>query len=194
MKPSITVKQLADNTAELRNAMNALTKQDVYIGIPAEKAGRDEGGITNAEIGYIHEHGGPAAGIPARPHLIPGIEAIVPEAVALLKGAAQKALEGNTPAVETALNKIGVLGQNSVRNAFVDNDWLPLKDETLDYQALQKDESGAVLTDKKGKPKREKSRRERGRVNPLVDTSQLRRGYTYVIRKRGVGMITPGGK
>lgn len=193
MKPSLSVKQVFNNAAEIRKALKALTEQDVYIGIPAEKAGREAAGMNNASLGYIHEFGAPAAGIPARPHLIPGIEDIVPEAVVLLKSAAQKALAGNAGAVETSLNKIGILGQNAVRARFVDNDWPPLQDATLDYQALKKDEDGTVQTDKKGNPKRKKSRRERERTNPLIDTGQLRKAYTYIIRKRGAGIITPSG-
>lgn len=193
MKPTLSVKQLSNNAAEIRKALKALTEQDVYIGIPAEKAGREAAAVNNASLGYIHEFGAPAAGIPARPHLIPAIEDIVPEAMVLLKSTAQKALAGNEGAVEAGLNKIGILGQNAVRARFVDNDWSPLQDATLDYQALKKDEDGTVQTDKKGNPKRKKSRRERERTNPLIDTGQLRKSYTYIIRKRGAGMITPQG-
>lgn len=192
MKPSVSVKQTLDMAAEVRKAMAALTKNDVYIGIPAEQAGRDAAGVNNASLGYIHEHGSPAAGIPARPHLIPGIEDIVPEAVLLLKDAAQKALGGNAGGVDATLQKIGILGQNAVRNRFVNNDWAPLADSTLDYKPLQKDDGGNVMTDKNGEAKRKKSRRERGRVNPLINTSQLRKAYTYVVRPRGGKLITGG--
>lgn len=120
----------------------------------------------------------------------------MPEAVELLKDAAQRALEGNAGAVDATLNKIGILGQNAVRGRFVDNEWPPLADSTLDAQALQKDEGGNVMKDKKGNAKRKKSRRERERVNPLVDTGQLRKSYTYVIRPRqaGGGKLLTGGK
>ena len=91
--------------------------------------------------------------------------------------------------MEAGLNKIGLLGQNAVRARFVNNDWPPLAESTLDYQALQKDEDGVVLTDKKGKAKRKKSRRERERVNPLIDTGQLRKAHTYVVRKKGAGLV-----
>lgn len=184
MKPSISVTQTISDLSAIADAMRALTTQDVYIGIPAEESGRN-GGATNALLGYVHEHGSPEKNIPARAHLIPGIEDIQNEAAELLRDAAQKALTGSLGAVEANLNKIGLLGQNAVRARFVDNDWPPLADRTLDYQALRKDDEGNVLTDKKGKARRKKSRRKRERVNPLIDTGQLRKAYTYVIRKKG---------
>lgn len=188
MKPEFNVTKIRENLSGLRKAMKALTEQDVFVGIPEDKAAREaagDTGISNAYLGYIHEHGVPEKNIPARPALIPGIEDIQDEAVAILKEAARKALEGKEGAVQAALNKIGTLGQNAVRARFVDNDWEPLADKTLDYQARKKDDSGNVLTDKKGNPKRKKSRRDRDRTNPLIDTGQLRKAYTYVIRKKG---------
>lgn len=181
-------------TGQIRKAIAALTKQDVYIGVPAENAGARAGGMNNAELSYIHEFGAPAAGIPARPHLVPGIEDIKGEAADVLKGAAKQALAGNAGAVEAALHRIGLLGQNAVRAKFQGNDWPPLKDSTLDYAAPKKDAEGNTLTDKKGNVKRGKSRREEGKINPLLDTRQLMKSHTYVIRKRGQGMIAPGGK
>lgn len=150
----------------------------------------------------IHEFGAPGAGIPARPHLLPGIEEIIPEAVEELKGAAKSALDGKEQAVDAALTKIGLLGQNAVRAKFQDNDWPPLKEATLDARPLKKDDQGNVLKDKKGNALRGKSRREKGRINPLLDTGQLMKSHTFVIRKRqggdalnGSGLITPtGGK
>ena len=111
-----------------------------------------------------------------------------------MKEAAKQALEGNEGSVEPALNRIGLLGQNAVRARFQNNDWEPLKDSTLDYAAPKKDAEGNTLTDKKGRVKRGKSRRDEGKTNPLLDTGQLMKSHTYVIRKRGQGMITPGDK
>jgi hypothetical protein len=153
--------------ARLRKAVKALTDQDVYIGIPEDKAARKaagDAGISNAYLGYIHEFGAPSRGIPPRPHLIPGIEDIRTDAAAILETAAARALEGKETAVAAALNKIGLLGQNAARARFAANDWPPLKPRTL-------------------------ARKAKGRVNPLIDTGQLRKAYTYVIRKAGERLI-----
>ena len=188
MNANITVKQTMSDLSGIRAALAALTEQDVLIGIPEDKTARKEAGdtgISNAHLGYIHEFGVPEKNIPARPHLLPGIRDVVPEAVKVLQDAAEKALEGNSGAVAAGLNKIGILGQNAVRTKFVDNDWPALAERTLDYQPLHKSDTGAVITDKNGTPRRKKSRRERERVNPLINTGQLRKAYTYVIRQRG---------
>lgn len=215
MKPVLSVKQTADMSAAIRKAVQSLTEKDVYIGVPAEDTergdikkkdhgshGRAGGGLNNAELSYIHEFGAPAAGIPARPHLIPGIEKIIPDAVTELREAATQAMKGNEKAVEKALINIGQMGEASVRAMFQDNDWPPLAEATLDYQPLRKDDQGNVLVNKKGIARRGKSRRERGKPNPLLDTAQLMKSHTFVIRKRqggdalnGSGLITPtGGK
>ena len=191
MKAAITVRQVADNASALRRAIAALTEQDVYIGVPEDKNARKDGGPTNAEIAYWQENGIPSRNVHARPALLPGIKDIQGEAVELLKDAAKKALESNENAVNTALNKIGQLGQNAVRARFVNNNWKPLADSTLDYHPIVKSESGEAVRDKKGNPLRQKSRREKGRVNPRMDTGQNRKAYTYVIRRRGAAMITP---
>lgn len=200
MKPALSIKQTADMTGAIRRAVANLTGQDVLVGVPAEKDGQRKGGINNAELSYIHEFGAPAAGIPARPHLLPGIEAIVPEASQELKAAASAAFEGKEQAVEAALNNVGRLAQKSVHAKFQDNDWPPLKDATLDYKPLLKNDEGKVLTYEKGKlkgqPRRGKSRREKGKLNPLLVTAQLMKSHTYVIRKRGSGgsgLIAPAG-
>jgi len=183
----LTITEVANGLANIREAIEALTEQDVLVGIPEDKAARQaagDTGITNAALGYIHEYGVPEHNLPARGFLYPGIEDAQPPAVEILAETAELALTGDTGAVENGLNKIGILGQNAVRAKFVSNDWPPLAESTLDYHPLRKDDSGQVMTDHKGQPLRKKSRRERGRVNPLIDTQQLRKSITYVIRKR----------
>lgn len=179
MKAKIGVRQVMDRTGSLSKAVRKLTEQDVLVGIPADKTSREANesgepdGVTNAFLGYIHEHGAPANNLPARPALIPGIKAVQADAAELLKGAAKSALEGNEGAVDAALNKIGLLAQNSVRARFVDNDWPPLSEATLN----KRPHPGA------------KTRLERGAINPLIDSGQLRKAYTYVIRKRGGNLV-----
>lgn len=184
MKPTVKVTETYDNTAAIRRAVRKLTEQDVFIGIPEDKAAREaagDTGISNAYLAYIHEHGVPEKNIPARPALVPGIQDIQTEAAEILEATAKKALDGNEAAVETGLNKIGILGQNAVRARFVNNDWAPLADKTLDRR-----KKVSETVNKKGETvkKMGKSRRERGAINPLIDTSELRKKYSYVIRKK----------
>ena len=185
MKPEFNIRKIRDNAASIHRAVQALTDQDVFIGIPEDKTAREQAGdtgISNAYLGYIHEYGVPEKNIPARPALIPGIEDIQADAAEILEQAARKAMEGNEGAVEPALNKIGLLGVNAVKARFVNNDWQELSDRTLDRR-----EKISETVNAKGETvkKMGKSRREKGRINPLIDTSQLRKSYTYVVRKKG---------
>lgn len=185
MKPAVTVTKTFDNAAAIRRAVQKLTEQDVYIGVPEDKSAREaagDTGISNAYLAYIQENGVPEKNIPARTALIPGIQDIQTEAADILRDTAKKALEGNIAAVETGLNKIGILGQNAVRARFLNNDWEPLADTTLDRR---KKISETVNAKGETVKKFGKSRRERGAVNPRIDTNQNRKAYTYVIRKKG---------
>lgn len=185
MKPAVTVTKTFDNAAAIRRAVQKLTEQDVYIGVPEDKSAREaagDTGISNAYLAYIQENGVPEKNIPARAALIPGIQDIQAEAADILKDTAKKALEGNIAAVETGLNKIGILGQNAVRARFLNNDWEPLADTTLDRR---KKISETVNAKGETVKKFGKSRRERGAVNPRIDTNQNRKAYTYVIRTKG---------
>lgn len=189
MKTIVTVRQVRMDLSAIRRAVAALTGQDVYIGVPEDKTSRQaagDSGASNALLAYVHEFGVPERGLPARPSLLPGIEDIRDEAARILEDAARRALSGDEAAVDRALNKIGVLGQNAVRARFVANEWPPLAESTLDAKPKI-----GERTDRKGRTVavRGKSRRERGAVNPLIDTGQLRRAYTYVVRKRGANLV-----
>jgi hypothetical protein len=178
MRPVVTVGQTLNKAALMRHAMRLLEGQEVLVGIPEDKAARgdDEKVMTNAVLGYIHEHGSPRRNIPARPFLKPGIAAIVPTAAKLLRAAAKDALRGNAGAVTTTLNKIGLLAVNSVRGQFADNDWEALKPATLAARARKEGYRGPRR--KKGEvatPKRNK---------PLIWSGQLRKAITYVVRKK----------
>jgi hypothetical protein len=199
MRPKIQVREVFSDPARLRALMTVLTGSDVYIGVPAEGGMRPQksgGGsaerygvdINNAYLSYIHEYGVPEKNIPARPHLMPGIRKIQPKAAKILEKALKETLKtGKTPDMATALNSIGLLGQNAVRAMFVDNDWQPLADKTLEYKPLRKNGEGQVMVDKQGNKLRGKSRADKKRPNPLLDTGQLRRAHTYVIKKRRSG-------
>ncbi len=62
MKPTFSVRETYSNLSQIRKAMQALTKQDVFIGVPEDNSGRKEGEkapIGNAYLSYIHEYGVP---------------------------------------------------------------------------------------------------------------------------------------
>jgi hypothetical protein len=57
MKSGLTV--LADHSQDIIDALNSLVQKDVLVGIPSDKASRDDGAeINNAVLGYIQSYGG----------------------------------------------------------------------------------------------------------------------------------------
>lgn len=182
MTPAIKVTQIADRSAAIKQAFKALDGNRVLVGIPEDKSQRqaDADGtmppIGNAAIGYIQEHGSPANNIPARAFLVPGLRKVVAETVNLLRDSARQALAGNPGVVTTNFNKIGLLAVNSVRAMFVDNDWAPLAPATLAARARI---GGKPPKKRKGQPAPMPKR-----SNPLINTSQLRKAITYVVRGR----------
>lgn len=160
-----------DKVGQIVGQIRSLTKNDVLVGIPDEKAPRSEEEaeaqkgepINNATIGYVSEFGSPTANIPARPHLMPGIESVKDKIEAHLKKGALGALEGSPDAAEIALEKVGVVASSAVKAKITEGGFAPLAPATL------------------------KQRRARGRTGekPLSDTGQYRNSITYVVRPKG---------
>ncbi|MFC3768366.1 hypothetical protein [Paenibacillus sp. GCM10012303] len=185
-----------DKTASVKKLLNELSKKQVYVGIPeggdSVREGADNsestGGITNAELLYVHTHGvrqkemrdemnpkvesgemtyskayklwlhthgSPLWKSPPRPVIEPAIEHSKDVIAKQLRMAAQVALDGQDPAPE--LQKAGMLGQNVVRAWFTNpaNRWPP----------------NSPITAKR-----------KGSDRPLIDSGELRKSITYVVR------------
>lgn len=191
-KAFATVSTRVNKIAEVEEALKALSDMQVLVGIPQENSSR-KGDITNAELAYIHTHGirrkqmilemdkemgkgtpyskafqmylqangSPLWRSPPRPIIEPAIEEkSTKEAIAeQFRKAAKKALEGKKQEAEKDLEKAGLIGQNSARNWFVEtkNNWAPNADSTIENKGSDK---------------------------PLIDTGELRKSITYVIRKK----------
>jgi hypothetical protein len=183
------VRITVDCVDALLDSINSLTKQQVVVGIPAENADREKDGdtINNATLLYIHENGAPAANIPARPTLVPGVKAYRERAIVRLKIAARAATDELRSSqaydvrearridiggrierqpnneVMKQLNAIGLEAVVSVKKQFTDGGLAPLKPATIAAR------------------KREGFEGE----SPLIRTGDLMRHITYAIRKRG---------
>jgi hypothetical protein len=185
------VKVTVDRVDALVRSINSLTKQQVVVGIPEENANRDPqdgDAINNAALLYIHELGSPAANIPARPTLIPGMRAYQDRAIVRLKAAANAAMDDaargaagaerdvsqvrptvrggsgdDKPAREVTaqLNAIGLEAVVSVKKQFTDGALAPLKPATI---AARKRAGFAG-------------------EKPLIRTADLMRHINYAIRK-----------
>lgn len=129
----------------------------IKIGLP-EKVGKTEhsdSGLTVAQVGASHEYGVPEKGIPKRSFLR---EPIINEQKKINKFIKNKfsQVAGNSMTATTALNQIGLLGQNISKESFRNNDWEALKSSTI---------------------------KSKGSSSPLIDSGQLNQSITYIVEK-----------
>lgn len=158
MKTSVRVTR--DEVQNIIANIEAMTGKRVLIGIPGENAGRKDGPISNAALGYIHENGSPARNIPARPFLVPGVQEVAPKAVETLEKFAAKGLE-DPSAVDKGLNAAGLMAQAAVKNRIRNSvGFAPLSEATL----------------------AERKRTGKQGTKPLIRTGQLLNSITYVVR------------
>lgn len=158
MKPTVRITKTKDHVAALTAALQALTKQDVMIGVPQEQTVRKEGdGVTNAELAYLHTNGSPLQNIPARPFLVPSFKANMAALMASQKRVFKAAVEGDKSEVNANMQKTGLIGQNAAKGWFTDprNEWAPNTPYTI---------------------------ARKGSDRPLIDTGALRNSIVYVIR------------
>lgn len=164
----MTLKIAIDRVGDVLQGLQALERERVLVGVPADETERkpEDGAlppIGNAALLYIHEHGAPEANIPARPTLSPGIRDVKDYVADQYRLAAEDAMAGHTDRVNRRLHAIGLKAQTAIKRRFVDGPFVPLSDATL------------------------ANRKARGvtRTKPMIDTGQLRNSVNYVIRRRG---------
>lgn len=185
------------NLGSLTDAVGALAKKEVLVGIPAEHSSRQtpsDDNINNAELIYIQSHGvrkaemrkemqqhinagktyseahslyiqshgSPLWHIPPRPVLEPSIEASKEPIAKQLQGAAVAAIDGNAQEVDNALHRAGIVAENAAKAWFENpqNGWPPNSPKTI---------------------------AKKGSDSPLIDTGEMRKAITHVVRDRGDG-------
>lgn len=144
----------------VQKSIKELKKIDVFVGVPQEEAGREQNGITNAELLYIHTNGSLTNNIPPRPIVEPAIQDSKEEIGTLLKEAILKALEGDTDGAMAGMERAGTQGENAVKGWFTNpkNNWAENAEST---------------------------KKRKGSSKPLIDTGQLRKSITHVVKKKG---------
>lgn len=159
MKVPKNVTVIKDKTAEVAAAIRTLAKTRVMAGVPANKGTRSDP-INNAALMYIHENGAPEANIPARPVIAPAIASITGTVEKNMERAGKLALRGDIPGMTKVYHSTGIVAQNALRKQITSGTFAPLAESTL------------------------AKRRAKGHssVKPLIETGQLRRALTYVIR------------
>lgn len=193
-----------DNMVKLKKQLAELAKKEVLVGIPEEdkeradygiedagSKSRKSGNINNAELLYAHTHGirrkvmrkemqenidsgmkyseahslyiqthgSPLFAVPPRPVIEPAIEYHKDIIAAQLVKITQAALSGNSSTVEAEMNKAGMLAVNAAQSWFENpaNNWPPNSPKTIKLK-------GSNL--------------------PLVESNQLRKSITYVVRDK----------
>lgn len=170
----------------------ALAKKRVLVGVPAETSTRPNTGekINNAELLYIlshgvrkkamrdemqanidsgmkysaahslyiQEHGSPLWQIPPRPVLEPAIEDKKAPIAKQLREAAKAAFDGNMQGAENRLHMAGMVAENAAKGWFEDpkNGWPPNSPKTI---------------------------ARKGSDSPMIDTGEMRKSITHVIRE-----------
>lgn len=186
----MSVKITKDRVPDILRAIKDLTSKEVLVGIPDTDAGRDEGAISNAEIGYLMETGSPAQNIPERPHLVPGVESAREKIEKRLKAGAQAALSGKASDVEATLTSVGITAEKAVKQKITDGPFAPLSPKTVAARARQR------KTKSQRKSEREYAKliaggtdaaeaQSHAGIKPLINTGKYRDAITHVVRKKG---------
>lgn len=159
----MSVRIIKDRVGAVLGGVKALTSKEVLVGIPASNAGRADTPINNAEIGYLMETGSPPQNIPERPFLVPGVQGAKDRFTPHLKAAGLSALEGKPALIDRDFDRAGFAAASAVKAKITEGPFTPLSPKTL------------------------AKRRAKGRTSekPLIDTGQLRRAVTHVVRKKG---------
>lgn len=136
--------------------LQRVKRSEVLVGIPAEKSSRKKGPVNNAELLFIHTEGSPLRSIPPRPTLKPAIEENAALIAEPLGDAATALMEDSAQRAETSLKRAGIVASNAVKRYIREEDHLaPNSPETI---------------------------ARKGSDRPLIDTGQLVRAITYVVR------------
>lgn len=163
----MSVANITNRLKEIAKKMEELAKKEVVVGIPSgSKARKDNGGITNAELGMIHEFGSPDKGIPER-SFIRSTFAEEADNIGQLMTVKVKGLLNNKGSVNDVYSVIGKYVKGRVVEKITDGQFTPNKDETLN---------------RKLKRISKKKRKAKDANKPLIDTGQLRASITYEVR------------
>lgn len=175
------------NLAGLAGVIADLGKKDVLIGIPREKAPReDDSQMNNAARAYILENGSAAAHIPARPFLVPGVEAALPRAKSYLMQGVKKAIKGDQGAIDKALTAAGITAEREVVKKINSNIPPPLSPFTVMWRHR----------DRGGRPRKSELAYEAlinigytaaqaqaaTGIKSLVNTGEMRNSVTHIVR------------
>ena len=156
-------------------ALAKLKKTEVLVGIP-EGSTREDTPLTNAELGFIHENGSPASGIPARPFLVPGVAHGRPEIREHLEAAVKAAYRGKARESSAELEQAGSVAESAVKKEISTADFAPLKPSTIANRNKSRGTVGKRENEKAGSEEFGQS------VRPLINIGWLRDSITHLVK------------
>lgn len=189
LKGGTGVLMKVDNLERLSRDIEALAKSEVLAGFPEDTTDRTDdedpgSNITNAAIAYVQDHGEPDRNVPARPFMLPAMEAVQDRAESILKQAAKAMLKADSKDRDSLLSiyltRVGLAIQAAIRKKINEGIPPPLSEATLRRRAAR-GRVGAMW---------ELAWRDAGApastelAKPLIDTGQLRNAVNFVIRER----------
>lgn len=169
MQAQIKLTEQGIDFKKFAKSLNDLTKKDVLVGVPESTAPRKKDStpkMNNATLAYIHDNGSPAAHIPPRPFLRPGIDNAKKEIGDYLGQAGRAVLDRKLDTAMKALNAAGLSAQKSIRRKIQTGPFTPLKAATIAAR------------------KRKHPSRSNTSVTPLIDTGQMQASINYIIREK----------
>jgi hypothetical protein len=189
-----------DHVDDINNFLKTLKNRRVLVGIPERTNTRTEPSgrtavLGNAALGYIHERGSAAQGIPPRPFLVPGVSKSLEKWLPNMRKAAEHALEGDMEKCDLELERAGQKAVNAVVKTIKDKIPPPLKPGTIIARRRKSRIAGRPLP---GESKMAAARRAAGvtgvvdgratiiggDVTPLWDTGDLIRSITFTVEKK----------
>lgn len=149
--------EIVKRLREITERAKQLNNISLNVGIPSDKGEREKSsGVTNAELGIIHEFGVPERGIPERSFMRSTAKEESKNIAKLARIQITESLSGKISAYD-AFSVIGVYFQNKIVEKITDGNFEENTKETI---------------------KRKKSSK------PLIDTSQLRASITYEVKEK----------
>lgn len=174
IKTVVSVKRTAGTP--LNASLKELKKTSIYVGIPRGSDGdvRDDGsGMLNSDLGWIHEKGSPAAGIPPRPFLEPGVESVKGKLADRMGQAITAALKGNDAAMDAYLETAAIEAESAVKGYMHEGKFAPLSPNTI----RSRNRSRGTKDKRPGEAEGTAS------VQPLINTGALRDAIMAMVHK-----------
>ena len=170
----VKVTEGIDLVGKLVNDMATLGKKEVMVGIPESEDAREDPGIGNAALAYIHDKGSPLNGIPARPFMEPGIRKARDPINTHMLSAAKAQMNDKPEEANIYLHRVGQVAENSVKRVITKGEgFAPIKRSTK-LARLRKSKTAGGWT----KEKRESVMDE---MKPLIETASMRNAITHVV-------------